>query len=501
MEASYLFADSDLSSSVCDPPQPAADRCPADVVALRRLSEHLGALRLSPELEFCSDARFTVGSAGGEPPREVRVHRCVLASRSPFFRERFAQGATELELGDLVEGFEVGFEALSAVLDYVYTGRVGPLPRGVCECVDEDCDDVACWPAVDFMLQVLFASATFQISELVSLFQRHLLDILEKVATDDMLVILHVANLCGKACSKLLLKCIEIVVKSDIDNVTLEKTLTPDIVKQIMKSRLDAGLHGPESIGFPDKNVKSIYRALDSDDVELVKLLLDEGHTSLDDAYALHYAAAHCDSKITAKLLDLERADVNRKNLRGYTVLHIAAVRKEPSIIVSLLTKGARASDLTSDGKKAIQISKRRTRYIDYEKPNQQGKASCNDKLCIEVLEQRREEMSLPLAMMSGDLHQRLSYLEARVTLAKILFPKEAKVAMDNAHVDGTLEYTSNLSTSNQRMAVDSDRTPFEMKDEYISRMRALCRTGTLTLETFKDSTALFLNQRKWGNI
>lgn len=172
MEASYPFADSDLSSSVCDPPAPAADRCPAEVVALRRLSEQIGTLRLSPDLGFCSDARITVGSAGaGEPPREVRVHRCVLAARSPFFRERFAGGATELELGDLFEGFEAGFEALATVLDYVYTGRVGPLPRGVCVCVDEECDHVACWPAVDFMLQVLFASATFQISELVSLFQ------------------------------------------------------------------------------------------------------------------------------------------------------------------------------------------------------------------------------------------------------------------------------------------------------------------------------------------
>lgn len=245
--------------------------------------------------------------------------------------------------------------------------------------------------------------------------QRHLLDILEKVETEDMLMILCVANLCGKACSRLLQKSVEIVVNSDIDNVTIEKTLPSDIVKQIMKSRSDpAGLHGPENLDFPDKKVKGIYRALDSDDVELVKMLLDEGHTTLDDAYALHYAAAHCDSKITAKLLDLEQADVNLKNCRGYSALHIAAMRKEPSIIVSLLTKGARPSDLTSDGKKAIQISKRRTRCIDYERSNQQGKASCNDKLCIEVLEQRREEMSLPLAMMSGDLHQRLSYLEAR---------------------------------------------------------------------------------------
>ncbi|BAT80080.1 hypothetical protein VIGAN_02304300 [Vigna angularis var. angularis] len=92
----------------------------------------------------------------------------------------------------------------------------------------------------------------------------------------------------------------------------------------------------PETSIFLIRLVNRIHRALDSDDVELVRLLLKEGHTTLDDAYALHYAVAYCDVKTTSELLDLGLADVNHKNHRGYSVLHVAAMRKEPNIIVSL---------------------------------------------------------------------------------------------------------------------------------------------------------------------
>lgn len=149
-------------------------------------------------------------------------------------------------------------------------------------------------------------------------------------------------------------------------------------------------------------------------------MLLKEGHTNLDNAYALHYAVAYCETKTTAELLDLGIADVNCRNLRGYTVLHVAATRKEPKIIVSLLTKGARPSDLTLDGRKAVQITNRLTRAADFFKSNDEGKSSSNDCLCIEILEQaeRRDpllgEASLSLAMAGDDLRMKLLYLENR---------------------------------------------------------------------------------------
>ncbi|ONK80962.1 uncharacterized protein A4U43_C01F23750 [Asparagus officinalis] len=328
----------------------------------------------------------------------------------------------------------------------------------------------------------------FQIIDL-SLVSRHLLDIIERVAVDDIPVILSVANLCSKSYTRLINRCIEIIVKSDLDAGTLEKPLPPDILKQIMDSRLKQGLTEPGT-DSTDKHVKRLHRALESDDVELVRMLLKEGHTSLDDACALHYAVAHCDSKITTELLDLGLADVNHRNLRGYTVLHIAAMRKEPKIIVSLLTKGARPSDLTLDGRKALQIAKRVTKSVDFYKSTEEGKSSPKDRLCIEILEQaeRRDpligEASVSLAMAGDDLRGRLLYLENRVALARMLFPMEAKVAMDIAQVDGTLEFTlgstSDHQTGAQRSTVDLNETPFKIKEEHLSRIKALSRTVEL---------------------
>lgn len=250
--------------------------------------------------------------------------------------------------------------------------------------------------------------------------QRHLLHILDKAAADDILLVVSVANICGKSCERLLARGTEMIIKSDVDVITFEKALPQHIVKQIMDKRIELGLDKPNNMSLPDKHVKRIHRALDSDDVELVRLLLREGHTNLDEAYALHYAVAYCDTKTTTELLDLGLADVNCKNPRGYSVLHVAAMRKEPKIIVSLLTKGAQPSDLTLDGRKALQILKRLTKAVDYYKSAEGGKASSRDRLCIEILEQaeRREpllgEASLSLAMAGDDLRMKLLYLENR---------------------------------------------------------------------------------------
>ncbi|XP_062195279.1 BTB/POZ domain and ankyrin repeat-containing protein NPR1-like [Phragmites australis] len=484
------FSDSD-SVSV----EGAADAADADVQALRRLSDNLAAAFRSPDdFAFLADASIAVPGAP-----ELRVHRCVLCARSPFLRAVFARRAggggaeaDKVELRELLgEEVEVEYEALQLVLEYLYSGRVGDLPKAACVCVDEDgCAHVGCRPAVAFMAQVLFAASTFQVAELTNLFQRRLLDVLDKVEVDNLPLILSVANLCNKSCMKLLERCLDIVFRSNLDMVTLEKALPPDILKQIVDARLSLGLVSPEDKGFPNLHVRRIHRALDSDDVELVRMLLKEGKTNLDDAYALHYAVEHCDSKITTELLDLALADVNHRNPRGYTVLHIAARRREPKIIVSLLTKGARASDLTFDHRKAVQISKRLTKHRDYFGLTEEGKPSPKDRLCIEILEQaeRRDpqlgEASVSLAMAGDSLRGKLLYLENRVALARILFPMEARVAMDIAQVDGTLEFTlgsnSNPPSEIQRTTVDLNDTPFKMKEEHLARMRALSKTVEL---------------------
>uniref|UniRef100_A0A453E5P5 BTB domain-containing protein n=3 Tax=Aegilops tauschii subsp. strangulata TaxID=200361 RepID=A0A453E5P5_AEGTS len=419
----------------------------------------------------------------------------MLSMRSPYLRAIFtrhnnqygaSEGSAEGNRMDLQEFLgkevKVEYDALLLVLLYLYSGRVGDLPESAYICADENgCAHLGCHPTVSFKVQVLFVAFTFQVPELTSLFQRDLLDVLHKVEVDNLPLILSVANLCKKSCGKLLERCLEMVVQSNLDMITLEKVLPPDVVKQITDLRLSFGLASSEDMGFPNKHVRRILRALDSDDVELVRILIKEGQTNLDDAFALHYAVEHCDSKITTELLDIALADVSLRNPRGYTVLHIAARRKDPKIIVSLLTKGARPSDFTFDGRKAVHISKRLTKHGDYFANTGEGKPYPNDKLCIEILEQAERRDShfgkayVSLALDGDVLRGRLLYLENRVALSRILFPVEARVATDIAQVDGTSEFALG-----HLVAIDLNGTPTKMKDEHLARMRALSKTVKL---------------------
>ena len=68
------------------------------------------------------------------------------------------------------------------------------------------------------------------------------------------------------------------------------------------------------------------------------------------------------------------------------------------------------------------------------------------------------------------------------VGLAKLLFPVEAKVAMDIAQVDGTAEFPLAIRSKNlcdaRRTTVDLNEAPFKIQEEHLSRMKALSKTG-----------------------
>ncbi|CAJ1975792.1 unnamed protein product [Sphenostylis stenocarpa] len=136
----------------------------SEVTPLRLLSEHLGSI-LESGVDFFSDAMIVAGDG-----REVAVHRCILAARSVFFKNKFAGGVV-LRLKEVAKDYDVGLEALGIVLAYLYSGRVKALPHGgFCECVDDVCSHFGCRPVVDFLLQLLYVSSTFQLSELVALY-------------------------------------------------------------------------------------------------------------------------------------------------------------------------------------------------------------------------------------------------------------------------------------------------------------------------------------------
>lgn len=461
-----------------------------DIAALEKLSESIESLLSIADLD-CSDAEIVVQD------RAVPVHRCILAARSPFFREKLfpstrpesqaASAKLRYELKDWLTEGNVGYEAFRILLAYLYSGKVKAPPTEVCICMDSTCVHDACRPAVDFTVELMYAAHVFQIPELVSLSQRRLLNFVERAQVEDVIPILIAANVCETGNDQLLTRCIHRVGRSDLDNVALEKELPQEVVKRVKEFRSSLGVATFPS-SSQQKNIQRIQRALDSDDVELVKLLLQEGEgkITLDDAYALHYAAAYCDPKITSELLEIGCADVNLKNPRGYTVLHIAAMRREPGTIVTLLTKGAQPSELTCDERTALQIAKRLTRAIDCYRTTDEGKESPKDRLCIEILE--RAESRNPLraeafsfAFGGEDMRTKLLDLENRVALAKILFPTEAKLAMEIAHVDATSEFT-----------VDLNETPTAvMTKKFIARMKALSRTVELGKHFFPRCSAV----------
>lgn len=237
---------------------------------------------------------------------------------------------------------------------------------------------------------------------------------------EDVIPILIVAFNCQL--SQLLTTCVHRVARSTLETMFIETVLPSNVMEDITKLRLNFDVENRVGPVDPlhEKQVKRIYRALDSDDIELVRLLLTESDITLDEVFALHYAVAYCDPKIVSEVLSLGLADVNLKNTRGYTVLHVASRRKEPSIIVSLLTKGACASELTFEGESVVTICKRLTRPKDYQMIQEKGQQASKDRMCIDVLE--REMRRNPLAgdvlisslAMTDDLHIKLLYLEDR---------------------------------------------------------------------------------------
>lgn len=488
--SSVSFTSSSYLSngSSAPPPPPTEKSTNLEIISLSRLSNNLERLLLDSDFD-CTDATIVVEGVN------MGIHRCILAARSKFFREIFAKGGRsegkkpKYWMDELLpDGGRVGVEAFSVFLGYLYTGRLKQSPPEVSTCVDPSCAHDACRPAVNFAVELMYASSVFQIPELVSLFQRRLINFVEKALVEDVIPILLVAF--HSQLNQLLPRCIQRVARSDLDNISLEKELPHEAVEEIKairkKSRADdSSVQDIDMDPIHEKRIRRIHRALDSDDVELVKLLLTESNITLDDATALHYAAAYCDSKVVTEVLELKLANVNLRNNRGYTPLHVAAMRREPAVIMSLLTKGASASELTSDGQSAVSICRRLTRAKDYNVKTMQGQESNKDRLCIDILE--REFRRNPLAgdesvtspLLADDVHAKLIYLENRVAFARIFFPAEAKLAMKIAQAETTSEFAglaASRSSGNLR-EVDLNETPTVQNKRLRSRVDALMKT------------------------
>ncbi|KAE9448816.1 hypothetical protein C3L33_19300, partial [Rhododendron williamsianum] len=173
---------------------------------------------------------------------------------------------------------------------------------------------------------------------------------------------------------------------SYVDVAVEEASITTDHQEQEDMEPVDANVQAP---------------ALDSHDVELVRMLIEEEHTSIDYACALHYAVAYCDAKIITRILDL------------------AIAMEQPAA-------------LTSDGRKALN-SKRLTRAADYyksmsRKSISQGSAVHRDIGAAESRDPLLGEAEASLAKAEDDLRMGALYLEDRVALGKRFFPRCSEV-------------------------------------------------------------------------
>ncbi|MFS8034844.1 putative chromatin remodeling & transcription regulator ABTB family [Helianthus anomalus] len=454
-----------------------------EIISLNKLSSSLGKLLTETDSSY-SDAILVVEG------NDVCVHRCILAARSTFFCNLFKEskdcveenGKVKYIMTDILPFGHVGYDAFTVFLSFLYAGKLKSSPPEVSTCVHGGCPHDACRPAIAFAVELMYAAVVFQVPELVPLFQRRLLNFIEKALVEDVIPILLVAFHCEL--TQILTQCVHRIARSDLDDVSLEKELPPEVSKDVKLLR-SKSLDGKDPVGkseeatLREKRIRQIHKALDSDDVELVKLLLSESNITLDEANALHYTVAYCDPKVVKEVLGLNMADVNRRNARGYTVLHVAAMRKEPSILVSLLSKQVSVLEVTQDGRSAVGICKQLTRPKDYNAKTEHGEEANKDRLCIDVLEREiiRNSMGGDVPMsstaMADDLHMKLLHLENRVAFARLLFPTEAKLAIESAHAQ-IMSATNGL---NGNLKMDLNETPSVQHKRLVLRIESLSKT------------------------
>ncbi|XP_048126969.1 BTB/POZ domain and ankyrin repeat-containing protein NPR1-like isoform X2 [Rhodamnia argentea] len=460
-----------------------------DLLSLSKLSSSLEKLLVGADYNY-SDVEIVVEGIS------VGVHRCLLAARSRFFHELFkkgngnnaGEGKPRYLMSEMVSNGRVGYEAFDVLLSYIYTGKLKPFPATVSTCVDSSCTHDACLPAINYAVELMYASATFQIKEFVMLIQRRLFYFVKEAAVEDVVPILVVAS--DFQLNELLSCCIERVAGSHMDSIVLEKALPHEVYTKIKVQRDKFGRAAEPMVTdvnpLLEKKIKQVHRALDSDDVELVRRLLHESNVTLDDAFALHYATAFCDPKVFKEVLGLGLADLNLKDSQGYTVLHLAARRKAPSILMALLAKGACAVERMSDVQTAVTICRRSTRPKDYNQETKQGQESNKDRICIDVLEREMQCISVAGYMSNyvsistdatADDIMRLDYLASRVKFAGTFFPAEAKLAMEIADAEWTSLYKVLASKSLNGKQVDLNEGPAFCANELQLKLQALRRT------------------------
>ncbi|XP_042399474.1 BTB/POZ domain and ankyrin repeat-containing protein NPR5-like [Zingiber officinale] len=326
-----------------------------------------------------SDVTFSVEG------RLVHAHRCILAARSLFFR-RFFCGTDPPSPGLLssprrsgavptavIPVNSVSYEVFLLVLQFLYSGQASVVPQKHetrASCGERGCWHAHCTAAVDLALDTLAAARSFGVKQLEQITEKQLAGMVEKASIEDVMKVLLASR--QQETQQLWSTCSHLVAKSGLPAEVLAKHLPIDVVAQIEQLRLKSSLsrrpsfiqHHQLDLGGPSVDVEDhrhkirrMRRALDSSDVELVKLMVMGEGLNLDEALALHYAVENCSREVVKALLELGAADVNcPAGPAGKTPLHVAAEMVCPDMVAVLLDHHADPNVRTVDGVTPLDI-------------------------------------------------------------------------------------------------------------------------------------------------
>ncbi|XP_050382611.1 BTB/POZ domain and ankyrin repeat-containing protein COCH [Argentina anserina] len=353
--------------------------------SLRSLS--LDYLNLLINGQAFSDVTFSVEG------RLVHAHRCILAARSLFFRKFFcgpdppsgldpmsspgscrsgtSSSSTSqrgMSSSQVIPVNSVGYEVFLLLLQFLYSGQVSIVPQKHeprPDCGERGCWHTHCTSAVDLALDTLAAARSFGVDQLALLTQKQLASMVEKASIDDVMKVLLASR--KQDMHQLWTTCSHLVAKSGLPPEVLAKHLPIDVVAKIEELRLKSSIarrsmmphhhhhHHHHDMGaaadLEDQKIRRMRRALDSSDVELVKLMVMGEGLNLDEALALHYAVESCSREVVKALLELGAADVNYPaGPAGKTPLHIASEMVSPDMVAVLLDHHADPNVRTVDG-------------------------------------------------------------------------------------------------------------------------------------------------------
>ncbi|KAL6010018.1 Regulatory protein npr5 [Asimina triloba] len=333
-----------------------------------------------------SDVTFSVEG------RLVHAHRCILAARSLFFRKFFcgpdsppghdspasgprlsssspSSSPRTTSNSHVIPVNSVGYEVFLLLLQFLYCGQVSIVPQKHeprPNCGERGCWHTHCTSAVDLALDTLAAARYFGVEQLALLTQKQLASMVEKASIEDVMKVLLVSR--KQDMHQLWTTCSHLVAKSGLPPEVLAKHLPIDVVAKIEELRLKSSMARRSFVPHPhhhphhpdlgsthaeleDQKIRRMRRALDSSDVELVKLMVMGEGLNLDDALALHYAVENCSREVVKALLELGAADVNHPaGPAGKTPLHVAAEMVCPDMVAVLLDHHADPNVRTVDG-------------------------------------------------------------------------------------------------------------------------------------------------------